>query len=208
MWITIGARDSQLSKNQVIELFGELGEVAPHVRLNPYYLKTIGDRDLKTPLKVMDKTDFFTRDIEEAQLKHKCRISLHSAKDLPEELRKGLKVIAITKGVSKRDVLLLKTKKPKTIATSSERREAAVKTLYPNVACVEVRGGVPERIKRWQDGEWDGLVVAEAALLRLNMHFPVIALPGEPAPLQGQLAVVGWSWDKEMETLFAPLDTR
>jgi len=208
MWITVGARDSRLSKNQVIELFGELGRVAPHVRLQPYYLKTVGDRDLKSSLKMMEKTDFFTRDIEEAQLKHKCRISVHSAKDLPETLTKGLKVIAITEGVSKRDVLLLHTKKPKTIATSSERREKAVKTLFPNVTCCEVRGGVPERIKRWQNGEWDGLVVAEAALIRLNMHFPMVALPGEPAPLQGQLAVVGWSWDKEMEHLFAPLDTR
>jgi len=58
-------------------------------------------------------------------------------------------------------------------------------------------------------GEIDGLVVAEAALIRLGLgHLNSISLPGSTAPMQGKLAVLAREDDSEMEQLFAPLDTR
>jgi hydroxymethylbilane synthase len=208
MWITVGARNSRLSKMQVIELFGAVTKVDPAIRFNPLYMDTVGDRDLKTSLNAMDKTDFFTKDIEKQQIRGKCRISVHSAKDLPEKLTDGLEVVAITKGVSGRDVLLYRGD-PKRIGTSSDRREEAVKMLFPNAECASIRGPVDDRIAQWNRGDYDGIVVAEAALIRLGlMHLQRTCLPGEASPLQGKLAVVGWRGDKEMQTLFSEVDTR
>src|SRR5690348_2176382 len=97
--ISVGARDSKLSQAQVDEVLLALRSVFPNVTFEPIWQKTIGDIDLKTSLQDLDKTDFFTKEIDEMVLQKKCRIGIHSAKDLPDPLPLGLSIVAITKGV-------------------------------------------------------------------------------------------------------------
>src|SRR3990167_5249098 len=99
MEIEVGARDSLLSRAQVEEVLFELRQHHPHVRFKTHLVQTIGDRDLTTSLRAMDKTDFFTRDVDQMQLTGRCQITIHSAKDLPDPLPAGLTIIALTKGV-------------------------------------------------------------------------------------------------------------
>jgi hydroxymethylbilane synthase len=77
--VTVGARLSQLSKAQV----EEVAALLPNVRLLPIWITTKGDQDKTTSLKTLEKTDFFTGEIDRRQLSGEFRISIHSAKDLP-----------------------------------------------------------------------------------------------------------------------------
>lgn len=215
-WITVGARQSPLSQAQVNELKMELWETHSGVDLEVVSVETTGDKDLKTSLRGVDKTDFFTRELDAMVLKGECRIAVHSAKDLPEPLPKGLSVIAITEGIDPSDALVMREgegidtlSSGAVIATSSGRREDAVRELRSDVTFVDLRGTIHQRLELLEKGEADGVVVAEAALIRLGLtHLNRVQLPGETAPYQGRLAVVGQEDDEEMEELFACLDAR
>ncbi len=216
MKVSVGLRDSKLSKKQLEEVIQAMKIHQIDVILEPIYLKTLGDRHLGVSLRSLDKTDFFTRDIDELQLKGGCRISLHSAKDLPSPIPKNLKLIVLTKGIDRSDVLVfrnnesLKTLKKKArIGSSSKRRDKVIHLLRPDLLCVDIRGTVEKRLEMLLNREIDALVVAKAALIRLRLtHYHHRVLPGKPAPLQGQLAILAREEDEIMEKLFKPLDSR
>jgi hydroxymethylbilane synthase len=175
------------------------------------WIETRGDLDLTTSLRHLDKTDFFTREIDALLLKGECRIAIHSAKDLPEPLPTGLVRIALTTGVDPRDALVLRPGETlhsgARVATSSLRREQQIQALYPAVCCVDIRGTIEARLQLLDRGEFDALVVAEAALIRLGLtHLPRQLLQGPAAPLQGRLAVLSREGDEEMRHLFSCLD--
>lgn len=213
MKVVVGARGSNLSIKQVEEVLEDLRSYAPQIVFEPIWTMTKGDLDLTSSLVPMDKTNFFTKEIDEMLLAGKCRIAIHSAKDLPEPLPKGLFLIALTKGQDPSDSLVLQEgetlKKNGIIGSSSLRRNSILRTLRPDLSCVEVRGPIEKRLEKLASGEIDGLVVAEAALIRLGLtHLNRIPLPGETAVNQGKLAIIAREGDKEMEELFAPLDRR
>lgn len=175
----------------------------PHLLFAPIFIKTSGDCDRTTSLRTLDKSDFFTREIDEMLLKGECRLAIHSAKDLPEPLPKGLKLVALTKGVDPSDSLVLRQGEQlgakKIVATSSVRREEMVRLLFPDVDFVDIRGTIGERLAKLEKGEVDGVVIAEAALIRLELtHLNRISLPGETAPFQGRLAIIARADDHEI----------
>jgi hydroxymethylbilane synthase len=203
--IAVGARGSKLSQAQVWEVHRELLEYHPHVKFKPTWITTMGDKDKKTSLRDLDKTDFFTREVDQLQLKGEFRISIHSAKDLPEPLAPGLKIIALTKGVDPSDVLIYNQElSPNAIiATSSHRREQNLREWKKGFRFADIRGTIEERLAILDRGEVDGVVMAEAALIRLGLtdrrRMPI---SGETAPMQGRLAVIALSTDHEMQQLF------
>lgn len=214
--LLVGARSSPLSLAQIVEVQNELHQHHPDIDLERVLFTTVGDRDQTTSLRTLDKTDFFTRDIDEALLQGRCRLAVHSAKDLPYPLPEGIELAAITKGVDSTDSLVLRQNETidslsanAKIATSSERREEAVRQLRNDLAFIDVRGTIHQRLALLETGIADGVVVAEAALIRLGLtHLNRVRLPGLTTPLQGQLAIAVRTGDVEMLELFACLDTR
>ena len=212
--IVVGARSSPLSLAQVKEVQREINIHAPKIIFECRLLKTHGDKDQKTSLRTLDKTDFFTKELDEMVLNGNCRIAIHSAKDLPAHLPAGLKIVAITKGLTSDDVLVLRKgmhidtlPTGSIIATSSIRREEAVKELRQDLAFMDIRGPIQERLLKLNRGVADGIVVAEAALIRLGLtRLNRFKLPGPTTPLQGQLAILSRADDQEMIELFKPLD--
>jgi hydroxymethylbilane synthase len=207
--ITVGARGSKLSQAQVWEVHRELVLHHPQIQLKPTWITTTGDKDKKTSLRDLDKTDFFTREVDQMQLQGQFRISIHSAKDLPDPLAHGLKLIALTKGVDPSDVLVYNhdpIPANAIIGTSSHRREQNLLEWKPGLRCVDIRGTIEERLAQLDEGKIDGVdgvVMAEAALIRLGLtNRRRIPIPGESAPLQGRLAIIALSTDHEMEELF------
>ena len=211
MKIKVGARGSKLSQRQVEEIMGGLGR-----EYECGWVETMGDRDLISSLVQMDKTNFFTREIDEKVLEGKCDVGIHSAKDLPEPLPKGLKLIALTQGIDSSDSLVMRDedrletlKKGAVIGSSSPRRNRVVRGLRPDFLCKELRGPVGMRLEMLDRGDVDALVVAEAALIRLGLTGRNrMTLPGLGAPLQGKLAVVAREGDLKMEEAFRSLDSR
>lgn len=212
----MGARNSPLSKVQVEEVYKELQQFYPGIKFQLVLVKTRGDNDKKTSLRDFDKTDFFTREIDQMQLSGECRIGIHSAKDLPNPLPAGLVIAALTAGVDKADSLVLRENtrleslpQNAKIATSSVRREKNVKKLRADLTFVDIRGTIGERLQKLENKEVDGVVIAEAALIRLNLiHLNRVRLPGRGAPLQGKLAVIAREDDQEICTLFQVINER
>jgi hydroxymethylbilane synthase len=190
---------------QVREVLEEIKQFHPHVEFDCAYISTRGDRDLATSLRSLDKTeDFFTRDLDERLLNGETRITLHSAKDLPDPLCKRLAIVALTKGVDPSDVIILREGNPRRVGSSSPRRDGAVKILFPDAVCMDIRGTIQRRLQLLDDKVYDAVVMAEAALIRLKLtHRKRLKLPGPTAHLQGRLAVVAREDDEEMKQLFS-----
>lgn len=214
--IAVGARSSPLSRVQVQEVLKEIQQDHPEIEFDLHALLTTGDRDSHTSLRTLGKTDFFTREIDELVLKGVCRLGIHSAKDLPDPLADGLVLICLTKGVDPSDSLVLRDDETletlrtgALIATSSVRREEAVKQLRSDLLFCDIRGTIGQRLDQLMDRKVDGVVIAEAALIRLGfIHLNRIPLPGSTVAGQGQLAVVAREQDEEMRDLFTCLDVR
>lgn len=209
--ITVGARSSPLSRKQVEEVLLELQHHVPDIKFDVQFTLTTGDRDQKTSLRTLDKTNFFTKEVDELLLNGECRIGIHSAKDLPHPLPKGLALVCLTKGVDSADSLVLcehvrleTLRLGALIATSSERREHAVTQLRSDLKFCDIRGTIGERLQKLEAGEVDGIVIAEAALIRLGLtHLNRYKLPGSTVEGQGQLAILARDNDDEMRALFA-----
>lgn len=208
--IAVGARSSALSQAQVKEVLEELHH---SIEFNVQFLQTTGDRDLHTSLRTLGTTDFFTKELDALVLSGGCQIAIHSAKDLPYPLPEGLQIVALTRGLPSTDSLVLREgetlRSNALIATSSERREEAVRAIKQDVRFCDIRGTIEQRLAKLYSGEVDGVVIAEAALIRLGLtHLNRITLPGTTVPLQGKLAIVARSGDDAMKQLFASIDTR
>lgn len=204
--LRIAARDSKLSCIQMQEVVDQLLKKDPTLFLERIFVKTRGDLDKKTSLKNLDKTDFFTYEIDQLQLENLVDLAVHSRKDLPDPMHPELEVAAVTKGIDSRDSLVLRKGEdffslpPPRVATSSFRREKNVKKLREDVIFVDVRGSIDERLKQLEDHQFEAIVVAEAALLRLKYtDLNRLYLPGETAEGQGELAIVVRKKDQELK---------
>lgn len=212
--IKVGARASPLSRAQVAEVYAELIQRAPTLVFETHFIPTACDKDKVRSLRTLSKSDdFFTHELDLLQLAGAFELAIHSAKDLPEPLRHGLEVAALTRGVDGSDVLVLRPEEDfwslpsgARIATSSERREESVRTLRSDLLFVDLRGTIGERLERLFRKEVDGVVLAKAALIRLELtHLPMLLLPGETTPLQGRLALVVRKGDEELKAFLHPL---
>lgn len=206
------ARQSPLSIAQVEELRSFF---PPWIELEPVYTETYGDIDRETSLRNLGKTDFFTREVDQLVLSKACDFAVHSAKDLPDPLPDQLSLIVLTRGIDSRDVLVLREgetletlPKDAVIATSSERRAAAVTSLRAGFQFIDLRGTIGERLRLLEEKKADGVVVAEAALIRLKLtHHNRVYLPGPTTERQGQLAIVARTDRKQsLEKIFLCLD--
>ena len=186
----VGSRGSNLAKAQVAEIAKIIGP------FNVIWVETVGDTDKQTSLRLLGKSDFFTKELDEMLINGLIDAAIHSAKDLPDPLHKALEITAITAGLDPRDALVFRKgwtletlPENAVIATSSPRREDAARRIV-NKKCrfIDLRGTIEERLNK---KEADAVVIAEAALIRLNLtHLPRYVMPDETVEGQGKLAVV------------------
>ena len=208
MKIFVGARSSNLSKKQVEEVQKELFLHHPEIELVPVWASSPGDRDRTTSLRLVEMSDFFTKDLDQMLLEKKIDATIHSAKDLPDPLRQEFVIAALTEGLDPRDsiVFLQELKKGAKIALSSARREEIVRKIDPTFQLVDLRGTIEERLSLLEKKEVDGVVVAEAALIRLGLtSLNRRILPEKGHPLQGRLAIVIRKEDHHLQTIFRSL---
>ncbi len=201
--VKVGARSSPLSRAQVKEVYELMGQ-----QFETRFFHSRGDLDRTTSLRDLDKTDFFTREIDRALLDGEIDAAIHSAKDLPEPLPEGLMIAALTEGQDSRDALVLhkSLEEIQLVGTSSKRREEQVSQLKEGLTFIDLRGTIEERLARLES-DLDAVVIAEAALVRLGLtKLNRLYLPGETTPLQGQLAIVIREGDQEMLELFSQID--
>lgn len=168
--LVIGSRGSQLALWQANYTKERLEARGLECRIE--IIKTTGDRIQDAPLHQVPGKGLFTKEIEEALLDRRIDLAIHSLKDLPTELPKGLVVAAYPQRNDARDAIVgskLRDLKPgATVGTSSLRRIAQLKRLRPDLNLLSIRGNVDTRINKVERGEYDAIVLAAAGLRRLG----------------------------------------
>ncbi len=157
---------------------------------------TTGDRQAEWSLAKQGGKGLFTAELEQALLRGEAHLAVHSCKDLPGENPAGLAVAGFMPREDTRDVLVLRegVSDPKTIATSSPRRQLQIKNLFPAATFTEIRGNVDTRLKKIAGGLADATILAAAGMNRLGIrHWPgVVFRPldfTESVPAVGQGAI-------------------
>ncbi len=193
----IGTRGSKLALRQV-EIVRALLEAAhPGVSIDVREIKTEGD-GTAAPLSEIGGLGVFTKAIEDALLAGACDIAVHSLKDLPTELAPGLTLAAVPERDDPRDALV--TRDGRTLADlpagarigiGSGRRAVALKALRADIETAEIRGNVDTRIRKVDEGAYDGAVLAMAGLRRLGLEHRAsqIFSVHEMVPAVGQAAL-------------------
>ncbi|MDD5246042.1 MAG: hydroxymethylbilane synthase [Candidatus Omnitrophica bacterium] len=174
--LRIGTRPSPLALKQV----EEIQRIFASLHFSAIVIPTPGDRDKLTPLGGLEGSDFFTRDIDQALLAGEIDLGIHSSKDLPDPLAKGLGLVFETPSLSPHDALVSRwglrlDELPVgwRMGTSSRRRKEQVGILRPDLKIIEIRGNIAERLDLIEAGVIDALIVAHAAMLRLGLESKV-----------------------------------
>jgi len=215
----IGIRTSPLALRQVEEILRVLRKFYPDFEAEIIGIDTYGDKDKATPISQIEGTDFFTREIDEALLKDKVDFAVHSAKDLPDTLKKGLVIAALSKSldpydalVSKNGLKLAELPQGARIGTSSFRRKTQLSRYRDDFDIVDIRGNIEERLEKLDNGNLEGIVIAVCALVRLGLENRITQrIPFEvlkPHPLQGALAIVTRAEDSKPHSLLSVIDSR
>ena len=173
--IRIGTRGSALALAQSNWVKAQLQENQPVLEVELRIIKTSGDRLIDTPISDLGGKGAFTKEIEEALLRGEIDLAVHSMKDLPPQLPAGLVIAAVPKREDARDVLVTREKRafaelPSgfTIGTGSIRRRAQLLHKRGDLSMLPIRGNVDTRLRKLDEGQVDGLVMAAAGLKRIG----------------------------------------
>jgi hydroxymethylbilane synthase len=194
----IGTRGSALALAQSEQVRASLPGGTRDHRL--VIIKTTGDLQPNAALSRIGGKGVFTKEIEEALLRNEIDIAVHSLKDLPTDERPGLRLGALLVREDPRDALVSRERIPfeglrsgASIGTSSLRRRSQVLARRPDLRVEDLRGNVPTRLARLEEGRLDAIIVAAAGLLRLRLLDRATQVLEEsmmlPAPGQGVLAI-------------------
>src|SRR5258705_467418 len=180
MKIVLGTRGSSLALAQAEIASNLLSQLAGVEMVERQIIKTTGDRRLDLRLSDSGKKfarGLFTKELEECLVNGQIDVAVHSLKDLPTELPKGLTIAAVLPREDPADVLVSRqaislgeVRAKGVIATSSPRRAQQLQHFRPDITVVDVRGNVPTRIEKLiNQPSWDGLILARAGLERLGL---------------------------------------
>ena len=193
--IRIGTRDSELALWQANTVKNQLENLGYKTSLVP--VKSTGDLNLDQPLYEMGITGIFTKTLDVAMIKNEIDIAVHSMKDVPTALPKGIVEAAVLPRANTSDILIHKGtdflgEKNGIIATGSLRRKAQWLNKYPEHSVVNLRGNVNTRMQKLNDNNWNGAIFAAAGLERIHLK-PENFIDLDwmiPAPAQGAMLVV------------------
>ncbi len=215
--IRIGTRASALARWQAEHVASALRALPGCPEPEMVLIKTEGDRVQDVPLSQVEGKAFFTKEIEESLLMDQVDVAVHSLKDLATEMPPGLELGAVMTREDHRDVLVAREGLEledlpggATVGTSSLRRRALLARWRPDLELAELRGNVPTRIRRLDEGRYDAIVLAAAGIKRLGMaerissFLPVDRFP--PAVSQGAVGIQIRAGDGEVEAWVRRLD--
>ncbi len=189
------------------------------VRAELVTFKTTGDKRLDEPLSEIGAKGLFTRELEAALAAETVDCCVHSLKDLPTESPAGLTIGAVLEREDPRDVLVVNDAiaaagladlpRGSRVGTSSLRRRAQLRHARPDLDVVDLRGNVPTRLRKVEEGQVHAAILAGAGLRRLEVQLRVEAWLDAPAwlpaPGQGAIAVQVRTGDARVAALMRSL---
>lgn len=217
----IGSRGSPLALRQSALLQEALQKHHPDLETRIEIIRTTGDQTPQADLSKLAASvkGLFVKEIEEALLQHQIDLAVHSLKDLPTQTPEGLTLAAIPPREDARDALVTASPtlsslqalpQQARLGTGSLRRRVQLQLLRPDLVISPIRGNVETRIKKIEQENLDGIILAAAGLNRLGLHdkiaylFPVEEMV--PAIGQGALAIEIRTDDDSTRRIVEPVD--
>jgi hydroxymethylbilane synthase len=212
--IRLGTRGSKLALCQADIITKRLHSKYPQLEIERVVIQTSGDKDQTSSLKEIGGKGVFIKEIEAALLSNQIDFAVHSFKDITSEMPTALELVAFLTPETSKDAFLSRDKTKikdlpagSRVATSSTRRRFLLKEERPDLTFVDVRGNVETRLKKLQSGEFDGLVLSEAGLVRLRLTEHVTETFNQetflPAPGQGVIAIQTRKSDQKSKDILA-----
>lgn len=217
--LVVGTRSSQLALWQADFVIGELAKKYPELVVEKRLMTTKGDKILNAPLAKIGGKGLFTKELETAMLEGEIDIAVHSLKDMPVVVPEGLVITAITQRADPGDAFVSSKYESfqqlpagAKVGTSSLRRKAQLLHARPDLQIEDLRGNVNTRLRKMEEENFDGIILACAGLKRLGFGDKIRqVLPQTmclPAVGQGALAIECRQADKETRELLEFLNDR
>ncbi|MDZ8118376.1 uroporphyrinogen-III C-methyltransferase [Pontiella agarivorans] len=206
-----GTRPSNLALTQTRDALDRIEAMLEGIAFEMVPIASVGDTDRTTDLRNA-ADDFFTRELDDALRNGKIDLAVHSAKDLLYPQPDDLDWFWLPWRAEPRDVLVLAHGKTAdelpenpVIGVSSERREKYGRTRFPNGVQKTIRGNIEERIAQVDRGDYDIVIMAGAALVRLGLEDRITEwIPLEELDVpeaQGYLAITFRKGDERIMAL-------
>lgn len=215
--LIIGTRGSRLALWQANWVKVRLEQAHPGLSCALEIIKTSGDKITNVPLARVGGKGLFVKEIEEALLNGTVDLAVHSMKDMPAEIPRGLGIGAVSVRENAGDVLVSRGDVPLTempryarIGTSSLRRASQLLHRRPDFQIIPLRGNIDTRINKIETQDLHAVVLAAAGVLRLGLdeHITEYIDPDIliPAVGQGALCLETRSPDPAVNELVSALD--
>lgn len=179
-------------------------------------MTTKGDRILDQSLSKIGGKGLFVKELESALFNRTAHLAVHSLKDVPMQLPEGFILGAVLKREDPRDAFVSNSfhsldelPKGSIVGTSSLRREFQLRLNWPHLNIVPLRGNLDTRLKKLDNEEMHGIVLAASGLKRLNLGDRIrqVISPATilPATGQGALGIEILSGNEEVKKLIGPM---
>ena len=215
--IVIATRESALALWQAKHIQARLLTLYPHMDVTINAMTTEGDRKLDASLARIGGKGLFVKELEEALARGEADIAVHSMKDVPMDLLPGHVLAAVPERSDARDVFISNSFSAiealpagARVGTSSLRRESQLRCSRADLVIAPLRGNVPTRLRKLDEGQYDAIILAAAGLKRLGLEQRITAYLSAdeslPAAGQGALGIECRAERSDLLALLAPLD--
>ena len=172
--LRIGSRESALAVIQAETAVEGIKRFDKNITARIITMKTCGDMILDRPLESVGGKGLFIKELDSALLDGKIDAAVHSLKDIPAFVEKGIEIKSFLRRGDPRDALVLPAGKTepdmtKPLGCSGGRRRVQLQKLFPGWEIRPVRGNVLTRLKKLDGGGYGALVLAAASLERLGL---------------------------------------
>lgn len=214
--LRIATRKSALAMWQANHVQALLREAHAGIEIELVPIVTEGDRIVDRPLAEIGGKGLFLKELEYAMLNGDADLAVHSMKDVPAGMAKGLVLDAVLPRANPFDALISRDNRlladlppGSRIGTSSLRRKSQLLALRPDLVVNDLRGNVDTRLRKLDEGQYDAIILACAGLQRLGWGERItetLQLPGWlPASTQGIIGLQCRQDDAHTRSLIEPL---
>lgn len=215
--LVIASRESVLAMWQAKHIQSRLQQLYPEMEIRILGMTTQGDQILDKTLSKIGGKGLFVKELEQALLDGRADLAVHSIKDVPMQLPEAFALTVITEREDPSDAFvsnqyqsLAEMPAGAVVGTSSLRREAQVRARYPQLEVKPLRGNVQTRLRKLDEGQYDGILLATSGLKRLELEDRIrtTLVPQEslPAAGQGALGIETLANALDIQALLAPLN--
>ncbi|MFM1925409.1 MAG: Porphobilinogen deaminase [Pseudomonadota bacterium] len=212
--IVIATRESRLALWQAEHVKALLEQRGCQVTL--LGMTTQGDQILDRSLSKVGGKGLFVKELEVALQEGRADIAVHSLKDVPMDMPEGFELACVMEREDPRDAWVSSAyarledlPQGAVVGTSSLRRTVLLRALRPDLKIEPLRGNLDTRLRKLDEGQYAGIVLAAAGLKRLGMQARIRHIFEStemlPAAGQGALGIEICSHRADLRALLAPL---